>query len=182
MTGAARMREALSRLRERLDGIKAGLLPRYQRLQPREQRLLQAAALLVPVLVVVFGLILPVHDRIKRLHSDVGALAAQASEANALADQLRLHGRRTPGAANPMSGVEQAAQQTKVHSFITRIKPDLSLGDNKQRLIVNLKAAPYAGVVRFLGRLQASGMAIAQAKLYAIDQPGLVDAELTLSN
>jgi type II secretory pathway component PulM len=172
----------MARVRERIDGIKARLLPRYQRLQPREQRLLQVAAWLVPALVLVFGLILPLHDRVVRLRSDIGALAAQAGVANALADQLRLHGTRAPAAANPMSGIETAAQQTKVRGFITRIKPDLSPADGKQRLIVNLKAAPYADLVHFLGRLRAQGMRVARAKLYAIDQPGLVDAELTLSN
>ena len=81
-----------------------------------------------------------------------------------------------------MSGIEQAAQQAGVRGFVTRIKPDLTLGDGRQRLIVDMKAAPYADVVRFLGLLRAQGMAVSRAKLYAIDRPGQVDVELTLSN
>ena len=93
---AERMQRIPSRLREWIERAKTGLLQRYQRLQPREQRLLQAAALLLPVLAVVFGMALPLHDRLARLRADIGALAIQAGDANALADQLRARGGKAP--------------------------------------------------------------------------------------
>lgn len=157
-----------------------GLLPWYQRLQPREQKLLGLAAFALPMILLVFGLLLPMHDAAQQLQGDVETLAGQASEAGRLADALQRQGSGKQPASNPMTTIEQAAQQTGVRGFIVRIRPEAGFG-NRQQMQVHMKDAPYAEVVKFLGRLQGMGMSVSRAKLYALEQPGMVDVELSLA-
>jgi len=61
--------------------IETELLPRYQQLESREQHLVLIAAVLLPLMLIVFGWLLPLQDRQKALRAELAQVQAQAAEA-----------------------------------------------------------------------------------------------------
>jgi len=72
-------------------------LPRYQQLDNREQRLVLVAAVLLPVMIVLFGLILPLKDRHDALRENLVAVQSQAVEAEKMARYLVEHAAERKG-------------------------------------------------------------------------------------
>ncbi len=155
------------------------LLPRYQRLQPREQRLLLGAGIAVPVVVLVFGLLLPIRDEVARLQQEQITLAAQAEEAGRFADRLQNQPHARNAIPDLLSGIEQAARSGGIRQQVTRIRPRTTLDGGKQ-VRVHIKEALYAKVVPFLGQLGRGGVKIVQVRIDAAEAPGRVNVELTL--
>jgi len=153
------------------------MLPRYRRLSPREQRLLIFTTIALPVLLFVYGIWLPVTDRIHALRDAMPVLQDQLHEAQTLADRLQQGERRPAGKRNALALVQQAAQASGVRQYITRIKPQPGMGGG-QRLLIRLHQAPYPNLVRFLDLLAKDGLALGRSKLLAGNKPGLLDADL----
>jgi len=155
------------------------VLPRYKRLSPREQHLLLFAAIAFPVLLFVYGVWMPVTDRIHALQNAMPALQDQLHEAQTLADRLQQSGHKASGKRNALALVEQAAQASGVRRHITRIKPQPGMSGG-QRLLIRIHQAPYPKMVKFLDLLAKGGFVLVSTKLLAGDTPGLLDVELTV--
>ncbi len=154
-------------------------VPYYLDLQPREQRLLMAAAVLVPLMVVVFGMLLPVVDQRDAARSRLALLQQQLHTANRLADRLQ-QAKAMPVPTNVLAEVEKLARSHAVRRFMTRIKPQTDLSGH-QKLLLQIKRAPFAKVVRFIDGVTSHGLVIDQVKLQATKQPALVDMRMVLA-
>ncbi len=154
------------------------LLPRYRRLSLREQRLLILTVIALPALLFVYGIWLPVTDRIHALRGAMPALQDQLSEAQTLADHLHQEVRRPAGKRNALALVEQAVQASGMRRYITRIKPQPGMGSGG-RLLIRLHQAPYPNLVKFLSLLVKNGVTLGRVKLLAGNTPGLLDVDLT---
>ncbi len=164
--------------------IEAHILPRYQQLESREQRIVLAAAVLLPLMFIVFGLLLPLQDSQKALRAELTQIQAQAAEAAKLALYLSQHAdeRKSAGATseNLLTVVERMARQTQVRHFMTRIKPNTS-PDGHEQLMVRMKDAPYDAMLRFIHALAEHHLGLNTLKLQAADAPGYVHVRAVIS-
>lgn len=154
------------------------LLSRYQQLEGREQRIVLVAALLIPQMIIVFGLILPLKERQDALRSEVAAVQLKVAEAERLALYLTKNAVSLKasggGGENLLSIVERLARQTSVREFMTRIKPQPSLNSGEQQLMLNIKDAPYDAILSFIHALASHNLGLSSLKLQATDSPGRV--------
>jgi len=159
------------------------LLPRYQQLQQREQRLLLATAIVLPLLILVFGVWLPLRDEAAAIRAAMPALQAQLAEANLLAGKVTAGGTaggaKTAAQGDLLTRVDTAARTGNIRQFITRIKPQPGLSG--QSVLVQLRKAPYADSVRFLAAMAGQGVGSERAKLSDVEANGLVDVDITFS-
>jgi len=159
---------------------KDGIAGRYAALQTREQRIVIGAAILLPLMIVVFGFWLPMRDRVRQLQSSMPEFAGQLAEAEQLAAQVTENtgAKATPG--DVLSVVEQQARASGVRRFITRIKP--LPGTGNQRVLVQLRKASYADVVQFFAKMAEQGIVTKRVKLSdAGNHHGIVDVDVTFS-
>lgn len=168
-----------------LTGPLAGLwrqhaLPYYRQLQDREQRLLLAAAIALPLLVLVFGLWLPLRDEADAIRARMPELQAQLSEARMLADKVARDGVNAEAQGDLLARVDAAARGSNVRQFVTRIKPQPGL--EGQSVLVQLRKAPYADTVRFFSQMAGSGARTDRAKLTDVEANGLVDVDITFAS
>jgi len=141
------------------------LAPRYEALEEREQKIVRLAAIVLPIILFVFGIFLPVFDKNKALQAEITALAIQVQEANQLADLLASSPQLTNKSnANILSQVDTLARQTGVRTFMTRLRPQQLLGGG-QSLQAQIKDAPYSKVADFLALLEKNGLPIDQLKI-----------------
>ena len=169
----------MEQLSGRYDGLRTSVLTYYQACAPREQKLLIVTSVLLPLVIVVFGLILPTYDRITELEHEVAIAKQQFSEARAIAEKLQ----KNPGAVAPRGDtlviVERVSRELQIRKFITHMKPVASLG-GKKSLMIQMKGLPYSGAIRFLSRIGGVGISLEQLKLRSTDRSGIVDVELKL--
>jgi len=156
------------------------VLPWYQRLQQREQRLVLATSVALPLLIIVFGLWLPLHDDAKQIRSVMPELQAQLSEAQLLADKVVKGGVKSAAQSDLLTVVDAAARGSNIRQFITRIKPQP--GTSGQSVLVQLRKAPYNDTVRFFSQMANQGVATERAKLSDVEANGLVDVDITFSS
>ncbi len=150
----------------------------YQSLLPREQRLVLFAAVILPVLLFIFGLALPLMDARDMKHASLLALQTQALEAESLARQLSRHGQHKTN-DNTMAVVDQQARRTGVRSFIVRMRPQPAK-DHKQRLLIHMRDVPYIKTVRFLHALSKQGLNLLQVKLQQAKKPAYIHVQVTV--
>ena len=150
---------------------------RYASLQPREQRVLLVAAVLLPLLVFVFGVWLPLRDRVRALEASLPHDSARLLEVQMLAVEAGKHSGKSPARGDLPSMVERQSRAAGIRTFITRIKPRPA-ASGVQRVAVQLRKAPYAGVVRFLSGMAALGVSVPRVKLADVARNGLVDADV----
>lgn len=156
------------------------VLPWYQRLQTREQRLLLGSAIVLPLLLLVFGLWLPLRDKATAIEAAMPALQAELAEAQQLAARVQKGEGKPAAQGDLLTRVDAAARASNVRQFITRIKPQpMATG---QVALVQLRKAPYADTVRFFGQLAGQGVATDQARISDVQANGLVDVDITLSS
>jgi len=163
------------------------LLPHYQKLEIREQRLVLAAGVLLPLMLIMFGLMLPLNDRQESLRSELSLIQAQATEAERLALFLTEHSAESKGnngaaSGNLLSRVERLARQTKVRGFMTRIKPQPSLQGDKQSLMVKIKNVPYDKVLGFIHALASQNVGLSSLKIQAATSAGLVHVNAVITS
>ncbi|MDQ6986929.1 MAG: type II secretion system protein GspM [Mariprofundaceae bacterium] len=151
---------------------------RYSALQAREQRIVLIAAVLLPLMVIVFGFWLPLRDRVQVLEASVPGFETQLSEAQQLAVRAGKNAGKAVARGDLLSTVEQQARAAKVRRFITRIKP--MPGTNHQRVLVQLRKARYADVVQFLAKMAGQGVSSSRVKISnAGPRNGLVDVDVS---
>ena len=168
-------------LRQRME---TELLPRYQQLEIREQRLLLIAAVVLPLLLLVFGLLLPLQDSQKELRAQLAQVQTQAAEAEHLAQALVKQGAAGKGAGvasgNLLTVVDQLARKTQVRRFMTRIKPNRT-PDGHEQLMVRMKDAPYDATLRFIHALADHHIGLNSLKLQAADNPGHIHVRAVIT-
>lgn len=152
--------------------------PYYQALAEREQRLLQVSAIVLPMLILVFAIILPVHDAWLAKKVEAQKLQVQVQEAERLALRLQSQG-SVPQQGNLITQVDQLARQVQVRSFMTRIRPQPA-ADGQQRLLLQMKNAPYQKVVDFVAMMAKEGVSLVQVKLQKSEKDGYVHVQATL--
>jgi len=150
-------------------------LPYYQALPTREQRLLMLAAVLVPLMLLIFGISLPLHDAYQAKQKALLSMQMKVQEAESLAKQLQQQG-GVKQRGNTMTVVDQLARANKVRKFMTRLRPQVS-GNSGQRLMLQMRDAPYKPVVNFLSALSAQGVGLLQVKLQHAKQAGFVHVQ-----
>ena len=156
------------------------LAPRYHALSDSEQRVVRFAAIIIPGILFVFGVVLPVMDKYAALEKERMALSAKVAEANQLADLLAQKPRQPKlGKGNLLSTVDNMARQTGVRAFMTRLRPRQIPG-NKKSLQAQIKDAPYDKVVAFIHALEQAGLNFEQIKMQA-SKPGMVHMQATIS-
>ncbi len=160
------------------------LLPRYQQLERREQKILLTAAIMLPLIIIVFGFILPLQDRQIALQKELSLAQNQAAKADSLANYLTAHAAELK--SNNSSGslltiVDQLARQTQVRSFMTRIKPQVSPGGGAQRLMLSMKGVPYDAMLRFVHALAQRDLHLKQMTFKASKTAGHVHVHAIIS-
>ncbi|MDQ7004973.1 MAG: type II secretion system protein GspM [Ghiorsea sp.] len=153
--------------------------PRYDALAESEQRILNIAAITLPLILFIFGIVLPILDKNTALQQDISNLSAQVLEANQLADQLEKQP-KTMGATNTslLSQVDSLARQSDVRQFMTRLRPQPVIGGKKQ-LQTQIKNAPYKAIAVFISKLEMSGLNITRIKIQAVTA-GIVNVQATI--
>lgn len=154
------------------------LLPRYQQLESNEQKIIVFAAFVVPLMVIIFGIMLPLQDRQKVLQNELRQMQEQATEARQLANDIKEYGTKLQSNDNSESLliiVERLARQSEVRQFISRIKPQNSPNAGQQQLMLRLKKVPYTASLRFIHALAEHGLGLKSMKLQATKTLGLVN-------
>jgi type II secretory pathway component PulM len=173
--------QVISKAQQKLDAVwRSSLAPRYHALNDSEQRLVRLAAIIIPLIIFVFGIVLPVLDTHAALKKEVSSLSTKVSEANQLADLLAQKPKtKALRNGNILSSVDNIARKTGVRSFMTRLRPQQIPG-NKKSLQAQIKDVPYNKVVAFIAALEQAGLSLSQIKLQA-SKPGIVHMQATIS-
>ncbi|MDQ6991746.1 MAG: type II secretion system protein GspM [Mariprofundaceae bacterium] len=150
------------------------VLSYYQQLAQREQGLVLFASVIVPLMVLIFGMILPLNDELHRKATLLSDLQKQAQEAEQLAHQILQQGVKKPR-GSMMTVVDQEARTQKVRPFITSLRPQL--GGDKARLWIQMKQAPYTDTVKFYQALASQGIHIVQIKWQKTPKLGIVNVQ-----
>jgi len=160
------------------------LLPRYRGLQGPEQRIVKVAAVVLPLMILLFGIMLPLHDRQLELLAAQQSLQLQATEAEQLAQRLVEAGpsQRGGGAgkASAMTLVEQLARQFKLREYMTRIRPQPSPHGGQKQLMVQLQEAPYAGCIQLIDALARKGGDLVSIRMKAGKEAGFVNLQMVI--
>jgi len=156
------------------------LAPRYDALGESEQRTVKIAAVILPLIIFVFGVALPTIDSNKALHHDVAMLSKQVTEANHLADILASKPKQQGNTDNNniLSNVDKLARQAGVRSYMTRLRPQQVMGAG-QRLQTQIKNVPYQKLTHFLTTLEKNGYNLTQLKIQAAGT-GLVHMQASI--
>ncbi len=149
-------------------------LPYYQQLAEREQRLVVGASILVPLMVLIFGIMLPLNDALHSKEKLLSSLQEKAQHAEQLASQILQQGVKKPR-GSIMTVVDQQARAQKVRPFITSLRPQL--GGDKPRLWIQMHEAPYQESVQFYQALATQGIHIVQIKWQKTSKLGFVNVQ-----
>lgn len=159
------------------------LAAKYEALDRREQNIVMLLLIFLLVMFVLFGVFLPTLDKNKALNIDVATQSIKLREANQLADQLVAHpsanGQATGSNGGLLSKVDQIARDTKVRTFMTRLRPQQIMG-GKSSVQVQMKDAPYANVAAFISALETSGSSISNLRIQAVGE-GIVEVQVVIN-
>ena len=166
------------------DYFESELLPRFQRLQQSEQRIVLIAAVILPLAILFFAIVMPANDRKLELQSEFQKLQMQADEAERLAKQLVVSGVSESGSGNIqgslMTQVEQLTREHALRKYMTRIRPEPSLQGGSQRLMMQMKDAPYSECLKLLDVMARKGLQVINIKFQAVQSPGLVNLQMVI--
>ncbi len=174
------MGKLMDTLKFKMDDIwQQSFAPKYNALQDSEQRIVRIAAIFIPLIIFVFGIVLPILDKNTALQHEVATLAEKAQEANALADSLAKQPQQTKMLnGNILSQVDNIARQTHVRQFMTRLRPQ-PLANGKQKLQTQIKDAPYKDIASFIVALEKAGLSLSQVKIQKV-KPGFVHMQAVI--
>jgi len=150
-------------------------LPYYQSLVEREKRVLLFAAVVLPIMVLVFAIILPLNDARHNKQLTLNALQQQVSEAESLVARLQEKG-GVQGRESVISKVDQVARVSKVRQFMTRLRPQIG-SNGGQRLLVQMRDVPYDKTVVFFEALSRAGLLLMQVKLQHAELQGYIHVQ-----
>ena len=158
---------------------------RYRGLQLREQRLILVAAVLLPLMILVFGIALPLQDRQKALQAELSFLQHQVAEAEQLAERLMAADTKQQNGGKPanlMTAVERLARQGKVREYMTRIRPQASTDSQSQSLMLQLKNVPYKTAIGFVDAIAREHLGLSSIKIQAGKSTGLVHLQAVINS
>jgi len=159
------------------------LLPYYQQLESREQKIVVLAAIVLPLIIFVFGVILPLQDRQITLQKEFSIAQAKAVKADNLASYLIEHASELKfnnSSKSLLTIVDQLARQTHVRNFMTRIKPQISPTGESQRLMLTIKAVPYETMLRFVYALAQRNLSLKELK-FQVSSPGHINVHAIIN-
>jgi general secretion pathway protein M len=150
----------------------------YGALQPREQRMVAGGALTLAALILVLGVLLPLHaavsDALDRVHSrqdDYAWMQLNAAEVQAGSGAIV----NDTGEA-PMVIVDRVGREAGLGSALKGTQPSGS------GVRVQLEAAPFDTLVTWLATLdQRYGLAIDSITVDRAARPGIVNANITFA-
>lgn len=160
-------------------------LLRYRALQQREQRLILAAAVLLPLMILVFGIALPLQDRQKVLQAELVSMQQQAAEAEQLAERLMAVDTKQQNSGKPenlMTTVERLARQGKVREYMSRIRPQGSTDSQSQKLMLQFKNIPYKAAISFVDAVAREHLGLSSIKIQAGKSAGLVHLQAVINS
>ena len=153
-------------------------LPYYQSLAERERRIVLFTAVVLPMVLLVFAVILPLNDAHQNKQLTLHALQQQVIEAEGLAARLQGQGGvQTHGSV--MSVVDQVARATHVRQFMTRLRPQIG-GNDGQRLLIQMRDAPYDKTMLFFRTLPEKGLSLIQVKLQQAEHKGYIHVQAVI--
>jgi type II secretory pathway component PulM len=161
--------------------LEDALMPRYRQLASREKRLILFTAVLLPLMLLWFGLVSPLHDRKQSLLAEVIVLKQQAMVAQSLAGKISQQGNVGNAArpANLLASVERLARQLQLREYMTHIRPQ-PVVNGPQRLMLELKDAPYDRVLSFSHALALENLELDSIKIQFGSSAGLVDVRTVI--
>ncbi len=156
----------------------------FDELAARERRLVLIGGAVLGLLVIYLAVVQPmVHSRTRSLQ-ELQQRQKLLSYMNSVAPRLRAR-QASPGVAPGVNGgsvfavVSAAAQKNSaISGAVTRLE---QAGNGSVR--VNLSGASFDALVQWLGTLQEhQGIVVTNANIQRADDPGTVNATLTLSS
>jgi len=79
-----------------------------------------------------------------------------------------------------MALVERLAKQFSLREYMTRIRPQPSLQGGNQRLMLQMKDAPYADCIRFVDAMARQGLQIISIRMKAAQAAGKVQLQMVI--
>ena len=160
------------------DWLEKELLPHYRQLASREQRMVLIAMILLPLMLVVFGIALPLKDKLIASKAELIIAQQEAAEAQYLAKHVgqNRNGDKDSQPVNLLESVEKLARQLHLREFMTSIRP-LPVVSGSQRLMFELKDAPYEQVMRFSHALTQEDLELISMKIQLGSSAGLVHVQ-----
>jgi len=156
--------------------------PRYDALQPSEQRIIKVAGVVLPLMLLIFGVFLPVSDKHAVLQEDVQQLASNLQEAKVLAALIAQNPQQTQSKGSDsnqmLTLVDKLARESGVRSFMTRLRPQQIMGQ-QGRLQAQMKSVPYDKLVVFLAALAKHHLPTSSIKIQAAT-PGVVHVQAVI--
>jgi len=150
----------------------------YAGLQEREQRTVAIGGVAVAALILVFGILLPLHST---LSSAVRGNETKREDLNWMqvnAPEVRAAGSQLPAATGeaPVVLVDRVAREHGLASALRGTQP------NGSGVRVQLEAAPFDTMVAWLAVLdERYGLAVESITLDRTAKPGLVNASITFT-
>jgi general secretion pathway protein M len=150
----------------------------YAGLQQREQRTVAVGGMTVAVLILVFGILMPLHSALSSAvrgnetkREDLQWMQVNAPEVRAAGSQLPAES----GVA-PVVLVDRVAREQGLASALRGTQP------NGSGVRVQLEAAPFDTMVAWLAALdERHGLAVESITLDRTAKPGLVNASITFT-
>lgn len=150
----------------------------YAGLEPREQRMVAGGGVLVAVLILVFGILMPLHSAVSSAtrrnetkREDLAWMQVNAAQIRAAGQQLAAD----TGEA-PVVVVDRAGREAGLTDSLRGTQP------NGTGVRVQLEAAPFDAMVTWLATLdERYGFAIESITLDRTARPGVVNASITFS-
>lgn len=175
MLDAIKQTKALALLQTWMTSV---LIPYYQSRNEREQLILRYAAVLLPILLFISLILQPMYEAKQSRLQALVKLQKQVVEAESYADMLQQKG-PISHSQNNMAMVDREAKKFAVQKFITRMKPQPG-GDKGQRLLIQLRSAPYEKVLRFLSALSKQGLSFLSVNMQKDKKPGVVHVQMVV--
>ncbi len=148
----------------------------FETLSARERRLVLICAI-IALLVLVFGVLLPLHHSVTQARMRIGQKQADLQWMRNVTPVLLAN--NTQGSTNGESLiviVDRSARESGLGSSLSGSEP---AGPNGLR--VRLEKAPFDSIIGWLARLaQQNGIRVEAASIDTAGSPGMVNASLTL--
>lgn len=148
----------------------------FETLSARERRLVLICAI-IALLLLVFGVLLPLHHSVTQARTRIGQKQADLQWMRNVTPVLLAN--NTQGSTNGESLiviVDRSARESGLGSSLSGSEP---AGPNGLR--VRLEKAPFDSIIGWLARLaQQNGIRVEAASIDTAGSPGMVNASLTL--
>ena len=150
----------------------------YAGLQEREQRTVAIGGVSVAVLILVFGILMPLHSALSSAVHGNETKREDLTWMQVNAPEVRAAGSQLPAATGeaPVVLVDRVAREHGLASALRGTQP------NGSGVRVQLEAAPFDTMVAWLAVLdERYGLAVESITLDRTAKPGLVNASITFT-